>query len=128
MQMAKMLAQNDFLQVFAGMAHLEGLDSATPESLTALFYGQTWAIAKQLRDTNARDKVWNKLDNKGRQKLVETLAYPLIVQRSNYEGYRREGRAAAIADMAARVRAGMTNFKMNMQQTKLTDAGFDKLP
>lgn len=143
MQMAKMMAQNDFVQVFAGLARLQGLDSGTPEGLTALFYGQTWAIAnqqplpsarqyqaiaRQLRNTNARAKVWNKLDNAGRQKLVETLVYPLIVQKANYEAYRREGRAAAIADMATRVQAGMKNFKMNMQTMKLTDAGFDQLP
>ncbi len=142
-QMAKMMAQYDFVQVYAGMARQQGLDSGTPEGLTALFYGQAWAIAnkqplpparqyqaieKQLRDTNARTKVWDKLDNRGRQKLVETLAYPIIVQKANYEAYRREGRAAAIADMAQRVQTGMKNFLMDMQATKLTDAGFDRLP
>jgi hypothetical protein len=143
MQMAKMMAQYDFVQVFAGMARQQGLDSGTPEGLTALFYGQAWAIAnkqplpparqyqaiaKQLRDTNARAKVWNTLDNRGRQKLVETLAYPIIVQKANYEAYRREGRTTALEDMATRVQAGMKNFKMDMRATKLTDAGFDRLP
>jgi hypothetical protein len=143
MQMAKMMAQYDFVQVFAGMARQQGLDSGTPEGLTALFYGQAWAIAnkqplpparqyqaiaKQLRDTNARAKLWNKLDNRGRQKLVETLAYPIIVQKANYEAYRREGRTSAVEDMAMRVQVGMKNFKMDMRATKLTDAGFDRLP
>lgn len=143
MQMAKMMAQNDFVQIFAGLARQQGLNSGTPEGLTALFYGQTWAIAnklplpsarqyqaieRQLRTTNARAKVWNKLDNRGRQKLVEELAYPIIVQRANYQAYRREGRTAAINDMAAKVQAGMKNFLMDMQATKLSEAGFDKLP
>jgi hypothetical protein len=142
-QMAAMMAENDFVQVYAGLAKLQGLDSGTPEGLTALFYGQTWAIAnkmplpsarqyqaiaKQFRDTNARARLWDKINNSQRQTIIERLAYPIIVQKANYEAYRRDGKTAAIADMAKRVQEGMKTFDMDMQATKLTDAGFDKLP
>jgi hypothetical protein len=142
-QMAAMMAQNDFVQVYAGLAKLQGLDSGTPEGLTALFYGQTWAIAnklplptshqyqaiaKQFRDTNARARLWDKINNSQRQTIIERLAYPMIVQKANYEAYRRDGRTDAIADMAKRVQEGMKSFDMDMQATKLTNAGFDKLP
>jgi hypothetical protein len=142
-QMAKMMVQNDFVQVYAGIAKKQGLDTGTPEGLTALFYGQTWAIAnkvslpsprqyqaiaKQFRDTNARAKLWDKLNNHDRQTVIERLAYPMVVQRANYEAYMREGKTAAIADMAQRVQEGMKSFDMDMQSTKLTSTGFDKLP
>ncbi len=142
-QMAAMIAQNDFVQIYAGLAKQQGLDSGTPEGLTALFYGQTWAIAnkqplptsrqyqaiaKQLRDTKARAKLWDKINNSTRQTIIERLAYPLIVQKANYEAYRRDGKTAAVADMAKRVQEGMKRFDMDLQATKLTDAGFDKLP
>ena len=141
--MAAMTTRHDFVQTFAGLAQLQGLDSGTPEGIYALFYGQTWAIAnklplpspqqyqviaKQLRDINARARFWNDLSNRDRQTLIERLAYPLVVQKINYENYRSGGRAAALADMATRVQAGMKNFKMDMQATKLTPKGFDPLP
>jgi hypothetical protein len=140
-QMRAMIEENDFVQVFAGLARLEGLDSGTPEGLTALFYGQTWAIAnqrpmpsakqyqgiaKQLRDTNANEMVWDKLDNKGRQELVEKLVYPLIIQRANYQAYVREGKAAAIEDMSSRVQLGMKDFNMDMRSLQLTESGFSR--
>ncbi len=141
-QMTKLMKENDFVQVFAGLARLQGLDSSTPEGLTALFYGQTWAIAnqrplpsarqyqgiaKQLRDTNANEMVWDKLNNKERQELVEKLVYPLIIQRANYQAYLREGKRPAIKDMSERVQQGMKDFNMNMRAMQLNDKGFGKL-
>jgi hypothetical protein len=139
--MRSMMEENDFVQVFAGLARLQGLDSGTPEGLTALFYGQTWAIAnkrplpsasqyqgiaKQLRDTNANAMVWDKLNNKERQVLVEKLVYPLIIQRANYVSYLREGKTTAIADMSDRVQQGMKDFNMDMRGMQLSAAGFSK--
>jgi hypothetical protein len=138
-QMRTMMEENDFVQIFAGLARLQGLDSGTPEGLTALFYGQTWAIAnqrplpsasqyqgiaKQLRDTNANAMVWDKLNNQGRQELVERLVYPLIIQRANYQVYMREGKTAAIVDMSDKVQEGMKDFNMDMRSMQLNNAGF----
>jgi hypothetical protein len=138
-QMRKMIEGNDFVQIFAGLARLQGLDSGTPEGLTALFYGQTWAIAnqrplpsasqyqgiaKQLRDTNANAMVWDKLNNQERQELVERLVYPLIIQRANYQIYLQEGRTAAIVDMSDRVQQGMKDFNMDMRKMQLSNSGF----
>jgi hypothetical protein len=137
-QMARMIAQYDFVQVYAGMARKQGLDSASSDSLIALWYGQTWAIAnqkplptarhyqaiaKQMRDTKANSGTWAKMTNRARQTFIEKLAYPFIIQKANYEAYRREGKSAAMADMAQRVQAGMLKFGINMQTTQLTDAG-----
>jgi hypothetical protein len=137
-QMAKMIAQYDFVQVYAGMAKQQGLDSASSDSLIALWYGQTWAIAnqkplptarqyqaiaKQMRDTKANSGTWAKMTNRARQTFIEKLAYPFVIQKANYEAYRREGKSAAMADMAQRVQAGMLKFGINMQTTQLTDAG-----
>jgi hypothetical protein len=137
-QMAKMIAQYDFVQVYAGMARRQGLDSASPDSLIALWYGQTWAIAnqkplptaqqyqaiaKQMRDTKANSGQWAKMNNRARQTFIEQLAYPFVIQKANYEAYRRDGKKAALADMAQRVQAGMMKFGINMQTTQLTDAG-----
>jgi hypothetical protein len=138
--LTSMTAKTDFVQVFALMAKLEGLNTSTAEGLTALWYGQSWAIAnqrplptaqqyqgiaKQLRDTNANAMVWDKLDNKGRQTIVEMVAYPAVVQRATYEDYLNNKNTAAIEDFANRVQAGMLKFNMNMQSLKLTDAGFE---
>jgi hypothetical protein len=138
-QMRTMMEENDFVQIFAGLARLQGLDSGTPEGLTALFYGQTWAIAnqrplpsanqyqgiaKQLRDTNANAMVWDKLNNQERQELVERLVYPLIIQRANYQVYLRDGKKAAIVDMSDKVQQGMKDFNMDMRKMQLNDAGF----
>lgn len=135
-----MTATTDLVQVFALMAKVEGLNSATAEGLTALWYGQAWAIAnrrpfptarqyqgiaKQLRDTNANAMVWDKLDNRGRQTVVEMIAYPAVVQRVAYEDYSGRGDANAMASLANRVQAGMTKFNMNMQSLRLTEDGFE---
>jgi hypothetical protein len=137
-QMAKMMAQYDFVQVYAGMARRQGLDTTSPDSLIALWYGQTWAIAnqkqlptaqqyqaiaKQMRDTKANSGTWAKMTNRARQTFIEKLAYPFVIQKANYEAYRRDGKRAALADMAQRVQAGMIKFGINMQTTQLTDAG-----
>ncbi len=42
-----MIMENDLVQIFAGLARLEGLDSGTPEGITALWFGQTWAIVNR---------------------------------------------------------------------------------
>lgn len=134
-----MTTRNDFVQVFALMAKLQGLDTATVEGLTALWYGQAWAIAnqrplptarqyqgiaRQLRDTKANPLGWDKLNNSGRQTVVEMIAYPALVQRATYDDYRSSGDTAALARFADRVQAGMMKFNMNMQSLSLTDSGF----
>lgn len=128
------------VEFFAFMAKHEGLDTSTAEGLTALWYGQAWAIAnqrplptarqyqgiaKQLRDTNANAMFWDKLDNKGRQTVVEMIAYPAVLQRFTYENYRAAGNTTGIASLAKRVQASMLKFKMNMQSLRLTDAGLE---
>ncbi len=138
--LTSMTAKTDFVQVFALMAKLEGLDTSTAEGLTALWYGQSWAIAnqrplptarqyqgiaKQLRDTNANAMVWDKLDNIGRQTIVEMVAYPAVVQRATYEDYLNTKNTVAMQEFANRVQAGMLKFNMNMQSLRLTDAGFE---
>jgi hypothetical protein len=138
--LTSMTAKTDFVQVFALMAKLEGLNTSTAEGLTALWYGQSWAIAnqrplpterqyqgiaKQLHDTNANAMVWDKLDNKGRQTIVEMIAYPAVVQRATYEDYLNNRNTVAMQDFAKRVQAGMLKFNMNMQSLRLTDAGFE---
>jgi hypothetical protein len=137
-QMAKMMAQYDFVQVYAGMARLQGMDSSSPDSLIALWYGQTWAIAnqkplpparqyqaiaKQMRDTKANSGKWATMTNRARQSFIEGLAYAFIIQKANYQAYRREGKTAALADMAQKVQDGMVGYGINMRTTKLTDAG-----
>lgn len=140
-QMKAMMERTDFVQLFAGLAQLQGLDSATPEAFTALFYGQAWAIAnqrplpsagqyrgiaRQLRDTNAITSVWRNLGNRQRQEEFEKLAYPLIIQRAHYQTYLGEGKTAALQDMSGRVYAGMKDFQLDMRAMKLGDAGFSK--
>jgi hypothetical protein len=139
MQMAKTMARYDFVQVYAGMAQQQGLDSASADGLIALWYGQAWAIAnqkplptakqyqaiaKQMRDTNANAGTWSKMDNRARQTFIEKLAYPFIIQKANYVAYKRDGKTAAVADMASHVQSGMIKFDINMQSLQLTDAGF----
>lgn len=138
-KLAALMAKYDFVQVYAGIAQLQRMDSASPDALIALWYGQTWAIAnkqplpparhyqaiaKQMRDTKANSGQWSKLSNAARQRFVEGLAYAFIVQKGNYEGYRRDGNRAGLADMAQRVQTGMVKLGIDMQSTKLTDAGF----
>jgi hypothetical protein len=134
-----MITENDLVQIFADLARLEGLDGGTPEGITALWYGQTWAMAsrqplptsrqyqglqRQLRETRAYMTAWDGRDNDGRQEFVEMLVYPLIMQRSHYRIYLREGNTAAIAEVSERLQALMLGFKMDMRSLQLGDSGF----
>jgi hypothetical protein len=139
-RMRAMITENDFVQIYAGIARLEGLESGSVEGLMALFYGQSWAIVnrqplptarqylgiqQQLR-TDRTTKImveWDKRSNEERQELVEKLVYPLILQRSHYRIYLRDGNTAAIAEVSDRVHRGMVGFGMDMRAMQLGNAG-----
>ncbi len=139
-RMRAMITENDFVQIYAGIARLEGLESGSIEGLMALCYGQSWAIVnrqafptarqyqgiqQQLRDdrTSRIMMEWDKRNNADRQELIEMLVYPLILQRSHYRVYLREGNTAAIAEMSDRVQRGMMRFGLDMRAKQLGNTG-----
>jgi hypothetical protein len=139
-QMRAMITGNDFVQIYAGIARLEGLESGSIEGLMALCYGQSWAIAnrqplptarqyqgiqQQLREDRSTRLMteWDKRNDAERQELVEKLVYPLILQRSHYRVYLRDGNTAAVAEMSDRLQQGMMGFRMDMRALQLGNTG-----
>jgi hypothetical protein len=137
-----MLAQADFVQVFAGYAQLQGLDSGTMEGLMAFWTGQSWAVANQrplptpqqyqgiadqLRASLLQTPEWSKMNNEQRQMFFERLAYPLIVQKANYQAYVKQGKSDALTRMANATQAGLKQRGLDLQRLRLSDNGFAPL-
>jgi hypothetical protein len=134
-----MVEQADFVQVFAGYARLQGLDSGTMEGLMAFWTGQSWAvanrkalptpqqyqaIAEQLRTSIAQTPSWRKMNNEQRQSFFERIAYPLIVQKANYQTYLKQGKNDAIARMANATQEGLKKRGLDLQRMQLSNNGF----
>jgi hypothetical protein len=66
----------------------------------------------------------SKMNNTERQTFFEQLAYPLLVQKANYQAYQRQNKADAIARMAEATRLGMLKIGIDLQQLDLADRGF----
>jgi hypothetical protein len=131
--------KTDLVQVMAGFAQIEGLDSGTMEGMMALWYGQAWAIANQqpmpskqqyqgianqLYTSMQNSPKWSQMNNKQRQEFVEQLAYPLIVQKANYQAYLKQGKKDSIARMSAATQEGLKKIGLDLLNLKLTDNGF----
>lgn len=131
--------KTDLVQVMAGFAQLEGLDSGTMEGMMALWYGQAWAIANQqpmpskqqyqgiasqLRTSLQNSSKWSQMGNKQRQEFVEQLAYPLIVQKANYQAYLKQGKRDSMARMSAATQEGLKKIGLDLLNLKLSDNGF----
>jgi hypothetical protein len=138
LEMRTTVEQPEFVQVAAGFVQLQGMSSGTPEGLLALWYGQSWsimhqkplptkqqyqAIGTQVRAMLASTGAWDKMNNAERQTFFEQLAYPLIVQKANYQAYLKQNKADAIARMAEATRTGMQKIGVNLQTLKLGDNG-----
>jgi hypothetical protein len=135
-------AQNDIVQIMAGFVRLQGLDSGSMEGLIAFWYGQAWAIAnqkplptpqqyqgiaEQVKESIAKSPTWNKMSNVERQRFFEQLAYPLFVQKANYQAYLKSGKKDSMAKMASRTQEGLKKIGLDFQNLQLSDEGFSKL-
>jgi hypothetical protein len=133
--------KTDLVQIMAGFVQLQGLDSGSMEGLMALWYGQAWAvahqkpmptpqqyqgIAEQLRNSIAKSAEWSKLSNVQRQTLFEQLAYPLFIQKANYQAYLKQGKTDSMARMASATQLGMQKVGLDLQKVRLSDSGFVK--
>ena len=131
--------KTDLVQVMAGFAQIEGLDSGTMEGMLALWYGQAWAIANQqplpskqqyqgianqLYTSIQNSPQWSKMNNQQRQEFIEQLAYPLIVQKANYQAYLKQGKKDSMARMAAATHEGLKKIGLDLRNLKLSDNGF----
>jgi hypothetical protein len=131
--------KTDLVQIMAGFAQLEGLDSGTMEGMMALWYGQAWAIANQqplpskqqyqgianqLHTSVQNSPKWSQMNNRQRQEFIEQLAYPLFVQKANYQAYLKQGKRDSMARMAAATQEGLRKIGLNLQNMKLGDNGF----
>ncbi len=131
--------KTDLVQVMAGFAQIEGLDSGTMEGMMALWYGQAWAIANQqpmpskqqyqgianqLHTSMQNSPQWSQMNNKQRQEFIEQLAYPLIVQKANYQAYLKQGKKDSMARMAAATQEGLKKIGLDLRNLKLSDNGF----
>jgi hypothetical protein len=131
--------KTDLVQVMAGFAQIEGLDSGTMEGMMALWYGQAWAIANQqpmpskqqyqgianqLRTSMQNSPQWSQMNNKQRQEFIEQLAYPLIVQKANYQAYLKQGKRDSMARMSAATHEGLKKIGLDLLNLKLSDNGF----
>ncbi len=139
--MRDLAEKDDLVQVVAGMAQLQGLDSGTIEGLMALWYGQAWAvshqkplptpeqyqaIANQLRRTITKSPKWRAKSNTELQTLFEQLAYPLFVQRANYQAYIRQGKTDSIVRMAGATQAGLKRMGVDLESVQLGSNGFQR--
>jgi hypothetical protein len=140
-EMRDMTEKNDLVQVVAGMAQLQGLDSGTTEGLLALWYGQAWAvshqkplptpeqyqgIANQLRRTMTKSPEWRNMNNAKLQTLFEQLAYPLFVQKANYQAYMKQGKTDSIVRMASATQTGLKKMGVDLESVQLSNRGFQR--
>jgi hypothetical protein len=131
--------KTDLVQIMAGFAQLEGLDSGTMEGMMALWYGQAWAIANQqplpskqqyqgianqLHTSMQNSPKWSQMGNRQRQEFIEQLAYPLFVQKANYQAYLKQGKRDSMARMSAATQEGLRKIGLDFQNLKLSDNGF----
>ncbi len=138
LEMRATVEQTDFVQVATGLVQLQGMSSGTPEGLFALWYGQSWAIlhqkplpskqqyqaiGTQVRAMLASTGTWDKMSNTERQSFFEQLAYPLIVQKANYQAYLKQNKADSIARMAEATRTGLQKIGVDLQTLELRDSG-----
>jgi hypothetical protein len=131
--------KTDLVQAMAGSAQLSGLDSGTMEGMMALWYGQAWAIANQqpmpskqqyqgianqLYTSMQNSPQWSQMNNKQRQEFIEQLAYPLIIQKANYQAYLKQGKKDSMARMSAATQEGLKKIGLDLRNLKLSDNGF----
>jgi hypothetical protein len=131
--------RTDIVQVMAGFVQLQGLDSGTMEGIMAFWYGQAWAIvhqkplptpqqyqgiADQIRTSISKSPGWINMSNEKRQMFFEQLAYPLFVQKANYQAYLRQGKKDSIARMSAATQEGLRRVGLDLRNLKLSDNGF----
>lgn len=131
--------QNDLVQIIAGLVQLQGIDSSRMEGIMAIWYGQSWAIANQrplptpqqyqgianqIRGPMANSPEWTKMSNAQRQIIFEQLVYPLVIQKSNYQAYLKQGKTDAMARMAGATQQGLKKTGLDLQSLKLGNDGF----
>jgi hypothetical protein len=137
-----MFEETDMVQIMAGMVQLQGLDSSKLEGITALWYGQAWAIANQkpmptreqyqgiaaqLRRSGTATTLWNTLSNTEKQTFFEQLVFPLIIQKANYQAYLKKGNTQLMARMANDTTDGLKKIGLDLPKLRLSDKGFEKL-
>jgi hypothetical protein len=136
----ELIEKNDVVQVLAGFARLQGLNSSKKEDLLAFWYGQQWAIANQqpLPSSQQYKGIANqlqrsisqssiaKMDNSELQTFFEQLAYPQVIQKANYQAYRKYGKQDSINRMSKATREGLKKIGIDFQNMRLTDDGFTK--
>jgi hypothetical protein len=130
--------KNDFVQVLAGFARLQGLDTSKKEDLLAFWFGQQWAvanqrpfpssqqykgIANQLQRNIAQSSI-AKMNNTELQTFFEQFAYPQVIQKANYQAYRKNGKQDSINRMSKATREGLKKIGIDFQNMQLTDEGF----
>ncbi len=134
----ELMEKNDMVQVLAGSARLQGLNSSKKEDLLAFWYGQQWAVANQqafpssqqykgissqLQRSIAQSSI-AKMDNTELQTFFEQLAYPQVIQKANYQAYRKYGKQDSINRMSKATREGLKKIGVDFQNVRLTDDGF----
>jgi hypothetical protein len=136
----ELIEKNDVVQVLAGFARLQGLNSSKKEDLLAFWYGQQWAIANQqpLPSSQQYKGIANqlqrsisqssiaKMNNTELQTFFEQLAYPQVIQKANYQAYRKYGKQDSINRMSKATREGLKKIGIDFQNMRLTDDGFTK--
>ena len=136
----KTAEQTDLVQVIAGFVRLACLDSGTMEGVMAYWYGQAWAIANQkplptpqqyqgiaaqLKISNAKSPQWSKLTDQQRQEFFEGLAYPLFIQKANYQAYLKQGKTDSMQRMASATQAGFKKMGVELASFDLTNSGLN---
>lgn len=136
----ELMENNDIVQTLAGFARLQGLNSGKKEDLLAFWYGQQWAvanqqplpssqqyksIASQLQRSISQSSI-AKMNNTELQTFFEQLAYPQVIQKANYQAYRKSGKQDSINRMSKATREGLKKIGIDLQNMRLTDDGFTK--
>lgn len=137
----EMSDQGDFIQVVAGLAERQGLDTSTIEGLLAFWFGQVWAvsnlkplptrqqyhgIAEQLGSSVTNSPHWRNLTNAQRQTFFEQLGYPQLIQKASYQSHLADGRSDALKKMASDTQQNLKKMGLDLQGLQLGSRGFSK--
>jgi hypothetical protein len=135
----RLMQQTDMVDMYASMMNNVGLDASRMDDIMAYWYGQMWmvmnraspptprqyrAISMQVFQSINGSEHWRSMSDRQKQALAEGIIYPSIIQQARFRGYVKSSNRPGLDKMADAARAGLQKSQLQIQDMRLTDAGF----
>lgn len=135
----RLMQQTDMVDMYASMMNNVGLDASRMEDIMAYWYGQMWtvmnkaspptprqyrAISMQVFQSISGSEHWRSMSDRQKQSLAEGIIYPSIIQQARFRGYMKSGNKSGLDKLAGAAKVGLQKSQLQIQDMRLTDAGF----